>query len=72
MPSLLKVLSSEMDEAKSGLPRRFFIKERGSEIVSNFARPPSCEGTLKIQQRLVQMLAIKILIANVAITFIAM
>jgi hypothetical protein len=32
--SILKVLSTEMDEAKSGLTRKLFIKGRGAEIFS--------------------------------------
>jgi hypothetical protein len=32
--SILKVLSSEMDQAKSGLTRKLFIKGRGAEIFS--------------------------------------
>jgi hypothetical protein len=33
------ILSSEMDQAKTGLNRKVFIEERGAEIFSEF-RPP--------------------------------
>ncbi len=36
----LKVLSSVMDQAKSGLIRNLFIKGRGAEILSKFRPPP--------------------------------
>ncbi len=42
----LKVLSSEMDQAKSGLILKVFIKERGAEIFSKFRPPPSCDSSL--------------------------
>jgi hypothetical protein len=60
----LKVLSSEMDLAKSRLIQKALIKRRGVEISANFVRPPSCETPLKIRRHLVQLLAIRILIPN--------
>jgi hypothetical protein len=45
----LKVLSSEVDQAKRGLIRKLFIKERGAEISANFGRPHSCESPLKFR-----------------------
>jgi hypothetical protein len=38
--SVLEVLSSEMDEAKSGLIRKLIIKERGADILSKIPPPP--------------------------------
>ncbi len=55
-----------MDQAKSGLIRTLFIKGRGAEIFSQFARPLSCESHLKIPRNLAQLLAIRILILSAA------
>jgi hypothetical protein len=55
------VLSSEMDQAKSGLIGKLFIKGRGAEdlrIISPSLIP------LKILRHLEQLMAVRILIAN--------
>ncbi len=44
----LKVLSSEMDLAESGLIWWIFIKERGAEIFSKFRTPPMLWEPVKV------------------------
>ncbi len=58
-----KVLSSDIR-----FFRQAFIKERCAEVVRKIPRPPSCESPLKIQRYLVQLLAIRILIAHTALS----
>jgi hypothetical protein len=41
---LLKVLSSEMDLAKSGLIQKLFIKERGAEVFRKIGPPLPSEN----------------------------
>jgi hypothetical protein len=43
----LKVLSIEMDLAKSGVIPWVFFQGRAAEILANFAPHPSCESPLK-------------------------
>ncbi len=69
LSSILKVLSSEMDLAKSGLIQKIFIKGRGAEIFRKIGPPPSCESSLKIPRHLGQLLAIRILIPNAGMNF---
>jgi hypothetical protein len=61
---LLKVLSNEMDLAESGIKfrRRIFSKI--------YVRPSYCDNFFRIKRHLVQLLAIRILIAKVAMKFI--
>ncbi len=57
--TVLKILSSQMDLAKSGLIRKVLIKGRGAEIFSKIPPSPipsSCESLLKIPRDLVQLL----------------
>jgi hypothetical protein len=68
---LLWILSSEMDQSKSGLIRRLFIKGTGAEVFRKAVRLPSSENPLKIPRQIVQLLAIRILIANAGMKFIA-
>ncbi len=55
---MMKILSSEMARAKSGLIRKVLIKKRGAEILANFARLPSYESPLKLNASLFFLLVI--------------
>jgi hypothetical protein len=60
-----------MDQTKSGLIRKLFIKERAQRFLANFVRPSSCESPSKSKRHLVQLLEIRIIIANAVMKFIA-
>jgi hypothetical protein len=61
-----------MDLAESGISRQVVIKGWGAEILEKSVCPASCEKLLKIKRHLKQLLAIRILIANTAMKFIAL
>jgi hypothetical protein len=59
--AILKVLSIEMEPAE----KRMSIEKRELWVfLAKSARPPSCESHQKISRHLVQLLAIRTLIAN--------
>jgi hypothetical protein len=61
---ILKVLSSEMDLAESRIIARSSLKSESRRFPEKSVRPPSCECPLKIPRHLIQLLAIRIIIAN--------
>jgi hypothetical protein len=65
------VLSTEMDQAKSGLTRKLFINGRGAEVLRIIARPSSCGSPLKILRHLKQLMAVRILISNGAHSYVS-
>jgi hypothetical protein len=59
----LNALSSEMNQANSFLLRKLF-KGEARRFSANFGSLLSCESPLKIQRYLIELLAMRILIAN--------
>ncbi len=62
----LKALSSEMDRPKLGSFERHLLKREVRRILEKSAPPTCCESPLKITRHLVQLLAIRVRIANSA------